>query len=126
MALRLSQKHGVNPSVEKCFLCGEAKRVVLFGRLREDKEAPREVVITQEPCDKCKDYMKQGVILISTKDDDRDYRTGGWVVLRDSAIERIFEEEKAKQLLTSRVAFIADSLWDAIELPRGEIKEAKP
>ena len=40
--IRLSPKHGVNPAVPLCFLCGQAKNeIVLAGRLPGDVEAPR-------------------------------------------------------------------------------------
>jgi hypothetical protein len=65
MGIRLSEKHGVNPALEQCFVCGEARGVVLFGRLPNDKEAPRQVVMDRSPCEKCLGLMQKGVILIS-------------------------------------------------------------
>jgi len=44
MLLRLSEKHGVNPAIPLCFLCGKEKNVVLLaGRLPNDEE-PREML----------------------------------------------------------------------------------
>ena len=63
--IRLSEQHGVNPSVGKCFFCNEDKEVVLLGRLPGDQEAPRSAVYNKEPCEKCKGYMELGVVLIS-------------------------------------------------------------
>lgn len=65
MSIRLSEKHGVNPSLDLCFLCNEPKGVALLGRLPGDAEAPRQAVFDEEPCDKCLEWMKQGIILIS-------------------------------------------------------------
>lgn len=42
-----------------------------------------------DPCDKCRDYMEQGILLISvdpkrTQDRHNPYRTGGWVVIKEA------------------------------------------
>lgn len=137
--IRLDKKHGVNPSLEICYFCGDAKGVVLFGKLHttlrssfekqgqsRDGEAPRSVVMNQEPCSKCIEYMKQGVMLISvdeskTEDENHPYRTGCLAVLKERAISEIFDEETAKTLLEKRAAFVPDQMWDALGLPRGEM-----
>lgn len=96
MSIRLSEKHGVNPSMEICFFCKEAKGIVLFGKLKKDVEAPREVLINYEPCDKCKEKFKEGVIVvavtteqqcknqppITTRNDEELYPTGAYVVVK--------------------------------------------
>ncbi len=126
MSIRVSEKHGVNPSMGVCFFCGEDDgTIILPGRLEGDKEAPRRAVWSHEPCPTCKDYMKQGVILISVRaDPDADvtnpYRTGGFVVMKDEAIERMFDPKTAPAVLKKRVAFVDDETWDMIGLPRVE------
>lgn len=122
-SIRLSPKHGVNPAIPVCFFCGENKNeLILVGRLPGDEEAPRRAVWNMEPCDKCKGFMAQGVILISAKADSPDqrnpYRTGGWCVVKDDAIQRILNPDMAQQVLQQRVAFVPDEVWDAIGLPR--------
>jgi hypothetical protein len=69
-SIKLSEKHGVNPSIEQCFVCMKDVGVVLFGKVKGDQEAPRRVCFgpNSEPCDECKGYMKQGVILISVRE----------------------------------------------------------
>lgn len=67
--IRVSPQHGVNPTVFKCFYClGGKNELGLLGMLPGDVEAPREMIYDMEPCDKCKDLMQQGVIVISVKD----------------------------------------------------------
>ena len=40
-SIRISEKHGVNPTIPICFYCGEDKNeVALLGKLHGDKEAP--------------------------------------------------------------------------------------
>jgi len=124
-SIRLSPNHGVNPSITKCFLCGEDKNeLVLFGKLKGDAEAPRSVVLDKEPCDKCKEYMQKGIILISVDefkskgDTENPYRSGGWVVVKDDVIKRAIAEPD--DVLKERVAFITDDVWDQLGLPRSD------
>jgi hypothetical protein len=144
MSIRVSQEHGVNPSLGLCFYCRKAKEVVLLGAMspqRREKlfgpghesysdtpysaEAPREAVYNMEPCDECTNWMKQGVILISydpakTEEGARDpWRTGGWVVLRDEAISRVLDGNIRDQILEKRFSFVEDEVWNKLGLPRG-------
>jgi hypothetical protein len=123
-SIRLSQKHGVNPSVMLCFVCNESYGVALLGKLRGDAEAPRQGVYERTPCAKCKDLMKRGVVLISVRDGeetDTPYRTGGWCVVRDEAIARMITTPELRDVtLHKRLAFVPDAVWDALGLPRGE------
>lgn len=124
--IRLSEKHGVNPTIPHCFYCNQPKNeLILMGRLPGDAEAPRGTVFDKEPCDKCKEFMTQGIILISTKNEDEGkanpYRTGGWCVVKERAIEGIVQPQAlVEQILKARVCFIPDAVWDMIGLPREE------
>jgi len=125
MNIRLSPKHGVNPCIPKCFVCGEDKNeILLMGRLKGDMEAPKGMVFDQSPCEQCKEYMKQGIILISvdeekTDDPQNPWRTGGWAVIKQSAVERMPLDDRFKRsALKKRVAFLADKIWDSFGLPR--------
>ena len=119
--IRLSPKHGVNPSVGTCFFCGADKEVILFGRLPDDAQAPHIACYNKEPCSKCADYMKQGIILISVRKGEsgnNPYRTGKWVVVKDAFISRnVIPKELADHILSHRVAFIPDDAWVALGLP---------
>ena len=37
----LSKKHGLNPSMVVCPICGKAESVALLGHIKGDEEAPR-------------------------------------------------------------------------------------
>lgn len=123
MGIRLSDKHGANPSVELCYFCMEAKGVVFLGRLQGDAEAPRETCVNMEPCEKCKGYMKQGIILISVADGQEPtkdpYRTGSFIVVKEDFIIRTAGDNHPA--MKARFCFIEDTLWDQIGLPRGPI-----
>lgn len=141
-SIRLSEKHGVNPSVEQCFVCMKDVGVVLFGKLPpergrhakpadRDPQAPMRVCFgpNSEPCAECQAFMRQGVILISvdeakTEDMENPWRTGGWCVVRDDFIKRVFQPpELAEHVLERRMAFMPDDAWDMLGLPRGETSE---
>jgi len=109
--MKLHKEHGLNPALETCWFCGEPKGVVLFGAALKDC-APREACVNKEPCDKCKEWMSRGVILLSVRDDDKEYRTGKMAVVKDVAISRMITDEKLRaQVLKKRVCLIADSAW---------------
>lgn len=64
MSITLSEKHGLNPSIEVCFICGEdTGSLLLFGRQVGDEEAPRRCV-SGNLCDKCKEAIKDGYVAL--------------------------------------------------------------
>ncbi len=138
----LDSEHGVNPGMMNCYFCNEPKGVILHGRIQyksakalrdagidvpADGSAPRNLIIDKEPCDKCQDFMKQGVVLISVKEeglknDEEPFRTGGWVVVSEDFITRIIcEGDTRDSILRKRVAFVPDRAWEALGLPRGTL-----
>ena len=48
----LSKKHGLNPSMIICPICGKEESVAILGYIKGDKEAPR--YIQGDICDECK------------------------------------------------------------------------
>lgn len=68
--IKLSEKHGINPSQVICIFCGEAKAIALVGRLPGDAEAPRKILQDYDPCDKCKEDMDKGIALIGVTETD--------------------------------------------------------
>jgi hypothetical protein len=104
-----------------CYFCGEPNEIVMNTRLTEGAaklaEEVNGKVINMEPCQKCSELMKLGIILITIDPDrsDKDwhkqrnpnpYRTGGFFVLKDSAIRRIFQNDTADWALKHRFMFI--------------------
>ena len=130
-SIYLHEEHGVNPAIYQCYLCGEDIGLILPGaRVQKFKDAGLADstgkmnmhigCLDMEPCDKCKSIMKQGVIFISTRDDDQEYRTGGWCVVKKAAVREIGIQppELLESILNQGVCFIGDSAYDAIGLPR--------
>ena len=125
-SLRISEKHGINPMIPQCFFCGQDKNeIVLLGRLPGDAEAPKHGVIDHEPCDSCKEYMKQGIMVISvsddaTNDDDNPFRTGKLAVVKDKAIKELLDEEAYAEVNKKRCMFVNDSMWKQFFTPEEE------
>lgn len=124
--LRLSPKHGVNPTIPVCFFCGEDKQeIMLLGKIgakNEDLEAPMRAVYDYEPCDKCKALMAQGITLIGVNNTraqegqppiQKDlYPTGKWCVMRPEAVKRIFDlpDEKMEAILEKKMVLMDDGI----------------
>ena len=105
MGIKLSAKHGVNPTMGQCMWCGEpTNEIAMLGRLKGDAKAPKYSILSYEPCDKCKEIWSQGVALIEctpnefedgrppfTKDSHGEavYPTGRLVVVKPEAAERM-------------------------------------
>lgn len=64
--IKLSPKHGVNPTIPCCFWCGEQKNeIALLGKIdKQDSEAPKNLIINYEPCYKCKNIFDKGIHVI--------------------------------------------------------------
>lgn len=125
--LRLSKKHGVNPSVSICFWCGKDDAVILCGRLKGDVEAPRSCVFSYDPCPECKEQFSQGVWIIeaSTEPTTRGaqeiqegvYPTGRMVVVTEEFVTREFpnvfgEDVDVSDILNRRKMFLEDKVFD--------------
>lgn len=109
-----------------CFFCGEPKEVILDRRLKNT--LPRLAVYNREPCDECKKWMEQGVILLSVRDNETDrnnpYRTGRLCVVKDEAIKRMpVDQALIDAALKRRCMFIEDSAWAQMGLP---MQDSKP
>ena len=48
----LSKKHGLNPSITVCPICGKEIGIALLGKLKGDEEAPRKII--GDLCDDCR------------------------------------------------------------------------
>ena len=77
-SITLSPKYGVNPSVCHCICCGKVYGVAMLGKLKGDKEAPKDIY--DGFCEDCRGVIdKGGVMFIEVKDGetgDNPYRTG--------------------------------------------------
>lgn len=108
--IRVSQKHGVNPTIPICFFCSKEKNeIVLLGKLPDDAKAPMYTFVNYEPCDNCKKLMEQGVTLIEVVDkplvknqapiQENHYPTGRWCIIQETAAKEVFNTNEKKILI---------------------------
>lgn len=121
MAINLSPKYGINPTVPICFWCNkERNEIAALGKLPNDAKAPDSCLLDYCPCDQCEAIMHRGIVLIGTTaqpfaDDrppicDNVYPTGNWVVVKPDAIYRIFDLHTATDIINKGWSIIEDDL----------------
>lgn len=110
-SIALSPKHGVNPSVCNCICCGNSYGVALLGKLKGDKEAPKEIY--EGLCPDCEGVIKQGgVMIIEVKDGetgDKPYRTG--------RVVGVSKEFKKRNHINSSICYMEHSHFDKLFSP---------
>ena len=124
--------------VFNCFYCNQAMGILLDGRLKDSLPCDCGV-IGYEPCNKCKEWMEKGILLISVRDGEPDkvekerknpfesrwmpnpFRSGGWCVITDEAFTNAFNGPVVKQVLQCRWTFVEDEVWDTTGLPREDV-----
>jgi hypothetical protein len=113
-SIKISPKHGLNPTMPICFFCGKPTgEIVLFGRIKEkrngravansDIKAPCCMVLNYEPCDTCKSTMSKGITIIEVMDSSMAPEcseiisgavpTGKWSVITESSFKQVFESK---------------------------------
>jgi hypothetical protein len=75
--IRVSEKHGVNPSITVCPICGKETGIALLGKLKGDKEAPMRML--SDPCDDCVSKLGNDKIYILAIN-DQGYSTKGIII----------------------------------------------
>lgn len=110
----------------RCFFCGKDKGLVvnslLTPKAAETVKKCNGKAIDLEPCDDCKELMKQGVMLIEYREETEPdfYRTGVFAVVKDEAIKNVFPNDIADDAIKCRYCFVSNLVWDKMGLPRGE------
>lgn len=97
--IKISEKHGVNPSIVVCPTCGESDGIALVGALPDDAEAPRQMT-NPYPCEKCMAKFKaeEAVVLVGmTENSPKGQYTGGLVVIKREAAKNVFSEGAIKE-----------------------------
>lgn len=92
-SIKLSPKHGVNPSVLHCFICGKEIGLALLGKLKNDAEAPHDISNPNEICDDCRKQIEAGNKFFLEVKDNTDHnnpeRTGRMVCVRGEALPEV-------------------------------------
>lgn len=123
-SIRVSEKHGVNPSVLHCPVCARSVGIALLGKLKDDAEAPR-AMMDRQPCDECRKMMKDGIVFISVRDGEKGenpYRTGHLVCVKEEGVRRMLKNDTGllDTVLQQRACFIEDSVWRQLGFPEGK------
>lgn len=124
-SIRPSDQHGLNPSINVCFFCGEDKGLILFGKLKGDAKAPQRVMADYNPCDKCKEKMRRGVTVIEVTKKYSDmlpiaeghWPTGRWCVIRPFTAQALFNYNS-----TTRPLLLEDSVYELLMKKFEELK----
>ena len=127
-SIRVSEKHGVNPSVCKCFWCGKDKGVVLFGRMKDDAEAPRSCVVDYDPCDECVSLWSQGIVFFEAEYGGKSEHppfpgttfspTGRFVVVKREAVEDgMLTEPLRSQVLKAGRCVVEPAVFEMFHKP---------
>lgn len=117
--IRLSEKHGVNPSLIVCTLCGkETGAIALLGKIgkgKEDKEAPKHIC-DGSICDACNKKLKDEKLRTFV-----DPTQGKYIQLFDSALTPEFLEKLGdKRYMFVSSEFIANMETQIKEASEGE------
>lgn len=132
-SIRISPKHGLNPTIPVCFFCGKPKNeLVLMGKLKGDIEAPKNLCLDYEPCDACKALFEGNILLmgVTTAPNGNQspiqnnlYPTGSYMVITREAARRVFQEEVAKTILEKGKAFLEEPVLQDLIKAFNDTKE---
>ena len=99
--IKISPKYGVNPTIPVCFWCGKQKNeIALMGHMKDDIEAPKNMVLDYVPCEECQSHMAMGVAVLEASDRPNTegqppmqkgvYPTSRFVVVTTECADRVF------------------------------------
>ena len=124
--IKMSPKHGANPTIPICFWCGENREeVALLVKInKNDDKAPMNCIIDYEPCDKCKAAMKSGICLMGMSKTplfenqprlSHGYPTSQFIVVKPQALDYLIQDETLRaSILKFGKAFIEQALLESL------------
>lgn len=86
--ITLSKKHGLNPSVMVCPICGKEEDIAILGHIKGDKEAPR--YIQGDICDECKARVADNKCYVIAVSEDR--RLKRYTIISKDALKQKIED----------------------------------
>lgn len=90
-SITISPKHGLNPSILKCPICGKDMGIAVLGKLKGDAEAPKEMN-NNELCDDCK--KKYITLLIVEKEEPKPHIINIAYIKREVVVEHLRDNDK--------------------------------
>lgn len=123
MALRLSKKHGLNPSIGVCPIClKDNQEILLLGKLPGDVEAPMRAL--SNICNECKSQIEKGFYpLVVIKDIPERMIKNGLVSMKDAKREGhilFVKKESMSNVPDSLFSYIPESLYKQLVNSTGE------
>lgn len=85
--ITLSKKHGLNPSVMVCPICGKKRGIAILGHIKGDKEAPR--YIQGDICDECKARVADNKCYVIAVGEDQ--RLKRYIIISKDALKQKIE-----------------------------------
>ena len=107
-SIRLSPKHGINPSILHCICCGKDYGVAMLGKLKNDVEAPRDIY--QGLCNDCEGVVKQGGAMIIEVGDGETGNNPS----RTGRIVGVSKDFKERNKLESSIMYMPKSLFQQV------------
>lgn len=124
--IRLHKEYGLNPTCPVCFWCGETKNEVALLGAKYKGQAPSRMVLDYEPCPKCVEVMKQGILMIEADNAHKLQRpaldrstdmapTGRWLVIKDHALSDLgMKPELEEAVRRARRTMIEPALFSQL------------
>lgn len=120
--MKISDKHGLNPTIDVCFFCGNDKQIILLGKLKGDVKAPGRIVSGYEPCKDCRKKMRLGVTVIEVTNTDNGaapmrpgvWPTGRWCVLKRRVAGRLFDGIAGFDSTTQDKLLLDDKVYERL------------
>ena len=111
--IKISDTHGVNPSITICFFCHKDVGIAMLGKLKGDVKAPRRIIADYTPCPECKARMEQGRVAIEVVRKVNGlppiqpgvYPTGRWCLLTKETAKKLFDDGKSTPVLIEDVLY---------------------
>lgn len=113
----LSEKYGLNPSIEKCVLCNKDIGLILFGMLDGDIEAPKTCCLGHL-CDECKKNLEK-YKEITFLEIDNDVYTGNRCLMPEYCIN----PNVLNNLNGERIIYVSKKTFDNIKQNIKELEE---
>lgn len=113
----ISEKYGVNPSLEVCALCGKEMGIIMFGKLKDDVEAPKQVCIGHL-CEDCTSRLKKEEKRVFMEISDYGF-TGRYYIFPDYSIT----PSELKNFGDNVVIYLSDKSFRDLEQNIKELEE---
>lgn len=105
--INLHPEFGLNPTICVCAYCKQpTQKIALLGNSYKG-EAPKEAILSLEPCDKCKEKYKDDVIIVHINNEKQ---PDSYKIIAKEKFKEIFtgDEELLSVILEKRVALTGD------------------